>query len=134
MMRKEPNLRIEQYRYTPAGFESPAGVNYGAFRILFRGVALRVISSGHDEENGWEHVSVSLNGRCPTWAEMQHVKELFWRDDETVVQFHPARSQYINNMPHCLHMWRQIGEAYRLPPGQLIGVPELNVTNDQVEA
>lgn len=52
-MRKEPNLRIEEYRFCPPGWESPAGVSYGAFDIPFRGVRLHVISSGTDEEHGW---------------------------------------------------------------------------------
>lgn len=30
---------------------------------------------------GWEHVSVSLRNRCPTWDEMCLVKDIFWRDD-----------------------------------------------------
>jgi hypothetical protein len=121
-MRHEPNLRIEAYRHNEWGFTSPPNVNWGAFIVPFRGVRLRVISSGSDEEHGWEHVSVSLNGRCPTWPEMQHVKELFWRDDECVVQFHPPADRYINQHPHCLHMWRRIGSEVELPPLELVGV------------
>ena len=27
---------------------------------------------------GWDHVSVSLPHRCPTWEEMEHVKRLYY--------------------------------------------------------
>lgn len=38
---------------------------------------------------GWEHVSVAFANRTPTWDEMSKVKDMFWNEDETVVQFHP---------------------------------------------
>lgn len=41
---------------------------------------------------GWEHVSVSLSNRCPTWEEMCMVKDIFWGEDECVIQFHPPKS------------------------------------------
>lgn len=44
---------------------------------------------------GWEHVSVSLPRRCPTWDEMCLIKDIFWDEEECVVQFHPPRSQYV---------------------------------------
>ena len=56
---------------------------------------------------GWEHVSVSLVDRCPTWQEMCFVKSLFWGDDDLVVQFHPPESEYVNSHPFCLHLWRR---------------------------
>ena len=128
-MRSEPNLRIEAYRSCPAGWESPAGVTYGAFQVPCRGVALKVISSGPDYEHGWEHVSVSLRGRCPTWEEMSFVKELFWRDDECVLQFHPPKSVHVNYHPHCLHLWRSLSQDIELPPTLLVGP----TTEQQVE-
>lgn len=66
-------------------------------------------------------MSVSLPDRCPTWEEMCRVKELFWSDEETVVQFHPRRDQYVNCHEFCLHMWKQRKEQYELPPRNLIG-------------
>jgi hypothetical protein len=119
-MRSEPNLRIEEYRYCPPGYESPPGVNWGAFQVCFRGCCLRVISSGTDDEHGWEHVSVSLLTRCPTWEEMQHVKELFFQDEECVIQFHPPKSMYVNFHQYCLHLWRPLHQEITLPPMELI--------------
>lgn len=64
----------------------------------------------------WEHVSVSTASRCPTWEEMCFVKDLFWAPDETVVQYHPPLSDYINRHPYCLHLWRPTGTPVVLPP------------------
>lgn len=58
---------------------------------------------------GWEHVSVSTIERCPTWDEMCKVKSLFWDDDDLVVQYHPPASEYVNNHPYTLHLWRKSG-------------------------
>ena len=40
---------------------------------------------------GWEHVSVSYSKKTPTWDEMCRVKDIFWGEDECVVQYHPAK-------------------------------------------
>ena len=120
-MRQEPNLRADKIRVTPPGWSSPSGANFGLFRLNYRGHTLMIISSGCDDENGWEHVSVSHATRCPTWQEMQHIKEVFWRDDEVVLQFHPAKADYVNFHPHCLHMWRPINQAIPIPPAELVG-------------
>lgn len=65
---------------------------------------------------GWDHVSVSFRHRCPTWDEMCAVKDMFFGDDETVIQYHPAKSNYVNRHPYCLHLWRPQGKDLPLPP------------------
>jgi hypothetical protein len=70
---------------------------------------------------GWEHVSVSTPNRVPNWAEMCFVKNLFWSPDDVVVQFHPARSEYVNDHPFCLHLWRPCGRSFPSPPSVLVG-------------
>lgn len=120
-MRNEPNLKADKWRASRTDLpETPRGVNYGWFKARFRGENLRIMSSGSDSTTGWEHVSVSLSYRIPTWDEMVFVKSLFWRDDETVVQFHPKKSVYKNQMPYCLHLWKKIGEEYELPPDECV--------------
>ena len=121
-MRPEPNVRIEPLRRVhPTLGSSMPGESWGFF---IKG-PLRMISSGTVEGNpiakGWEHVSVSRFDRCPTWAEMVEVKELFWDDEETVIQFHPRKAAQINEMPFCLHLWKLEGSEYLLPPKELIG-------------
>jgi len=71
---------------------------------------------------GWEHVSVSFRGRCPSWEEMCIVKDIFWHEDECVVQYHPAKSEYVNNHPYCLHLWRPLQQDMPVPPSILVGV------------
>lgn len=120
-MRPEPNIRVEPFRCVhPALGASLAGMNWGYFQVPRGAFVLRVISSGSDHRSGWEHVSVSLPNRTPTWAEMQCVKELFWGDDETVIQFHPRKDKYVNHHPYVLHLWRQLSGEYALPPRELI--------------
>lgn len=118
-MRNEPNLRIEQYRREdPLGRSQILNKNFGYFEIQRPTGLLRVISSGSgkvEDDIDWEHVSVSLANRCPTWDEMCFVKNLFWKEDETVIQFHPKKSKYKNLMPYCLHLWKKIGVEYELP-------------------
>jgi hypothetical protein len=110
---------LDHYRRRhPRLGESDPGANWGFFLYLGE---LRIISSGPAE--GWEHVSVSHKSRTPSWAEMQEIKELFWSDEETVVQFHPAKAEYVNIHHNCLHLWRPTGgfNALDLPPRDLIG-------------
>lgn len=59
-------------------------------------------------EDGWEHVSVELYARrLPTWEEMCYVKDMFWEDEEEVVQIHPKHSHYVN-ITEALHLWRPV--------------------------
>lgn len=120
-MRPLPNDRIEKYRIQPRGFESRPGTNWGVFMFQVGGVKLRVLSSGTDYENGWEHVSVSLEKRCPTWDEMCFVKDRFWTAEECVVQFHPPKSQHVNYHEYCLHLWKPLNHELIVPPQILVG-------------
>lgn len=72
----------------------------------------------------WDHVSVSLLtgdeskllGRCPTWDEMCYIKDLFFNEDEVVIQYHPAKSDYVNINPYVLHIWRPLTQEIPQPP------------------
>jgi len=70
---------------------------------------------------GWDHICVRVKDqeRCPTWDEMCAVKTLFFEDDETVIQFHPAKDDYVNNHPYTLHLWKHYKQAK--PPRALVG-------------
>lgn len=78
---------------------------------------LRVIFS---DGEGWDHVSVSTAQRCPTWEEMSYIKELFFDPEEVAVQFHPARSNYVNCHPFCLHLWRHQTQPVLMPPLRMV--------------
>lgn len=69
----------------------------------------------------WEHVSVSLPNRCPNWPEMCKVKNLFWDEEDIVVQYHPSKKDYVNCHPYCLHLWRPTGYDFPTPPPILVG-------------
>ena len=69
---------------------------------------------------GWEHLSVHAIGlnkepRLPNYIEMCYVKDLFWNDEDTVVQFHPKKSQYVNLHSYTLHLWRSIDKEFPTP-------------------
>lgn len=87
---------------------------------------LRVIAT---DGEGWEHVSVSLPNRCPTWAEMCRIKDLFWSESDCVVQYHPPKSDWVNNHQYCLHLWRPIGVDMPRPPALMVGIAEIGTLN-----
>lgn len=95
--------------------------NNGCFIVPFHSTKFTVIAS---DGEGWEHISVSLPNRCPNWEEMCYMKKLFWGEDECVVQYHPAKSEYVNNHPNCLHLWRPINEKLPTPPAILVGIKD----------
>ena len=76
----------------------------------------------------WEHVSVyayrahGRQQRTPTWREMCAVKRICWDADDVVMQLHPRESEYVNNHPHVLHLWRPIGQEIPTPPSIFVGL------------
>lgn len=123
-MRTAPIKNIEPFRVREGPMASSRfDGNNGAWRIPgpIAGdgsrATLTVIAS---DGLGWEHVSVSTPRRTPTWEEMSYVKDLFWPEDECVVQYHPPRSVYRNHHEHCLHLWRPIGAEIPMPDPELV--------------
>jgi hypothetical protein len=124
--------RLENGRVT-TGFAASDSC-YGAYgKFIVQGPCgekLIIVASGADEDDteskGWEHVSISTRRRVPNWQEMCFVKDLFWDEEECVVQFHPPRSEYVNNHPHVLHLWRQKA-GFPMPPSILVGVKDRGV-------
>jgi hypothetical protein len=95
------------------------GINHGVFMLpsLRTGRTLRILASADD---GWDHVSVSLEDRCPTWGEMDLVKRTFFEPHEVVMQLHPAEADHINIHPYCLHLWRPWQMTIPLPPKSMV--------------
>lgn len=117
-MRHAPNLRVQPYRQPdPNTREVYSTDNEGWYLIPVRGTTVKVIAS---EGAGWDHVSVSTRHRCPTWEEMDHIRGLFFRDDETVMQLHVPRSAHINVHPFTLHLWRPHAATIPLPPRMMV--------------
>jgi len=119
---------LEQYRLKKGLLASDSSFgNNGAFIIpihfgsLF---AFCIVSS----EMGWEHVSVSLRTkkfpikRTPTWEEMCIIKNIFWDEEDCVMQLHPPKSKYVNNYDSCLHLWRPIELSIPQPESFMVGI------------
>lgn len=102
----------------------------GMFMVPINGRIFRcMISDGRHPESAilgpnykWEHVSVSLPNRCPTWEEMCAIKAVFWDDEECVMQLHPPKSEWVNNHPYCLHLWRPLLLTIPRPPTDTVGI------------
>lgn len=132
-MRNVNEVGLDQFRIAKGPLAStPEQGNDGAFLLHSTpGTQLVVIAS---DGAAWDHVSVhakyrnrhgKTRRRTPTWAEMCLVKELFFDAEETVVQFHPPESEYVNNHPHCLHLWRSQQTAFPSPPAELVGIKQI---------
>jgi hypothetical protein len=94
-----------------------ATVMIGIDGMAFRFGKLRAILSN---SGGWDHVSVSLETRCPTWEEMCVIKDICFHEHEVAMQLHPAKADHINVHPFVLHMWRPQGAAIPLPPKGMV--------------
>lgn len=100
--------------------------NNGVFIIPYKGRQLYCIAS---DGLGWEHVSVTVRAgnrakavlRMPKWEEMCAVKDLFWGEEDTVLQYHPPKQVYVNCHPACLHLWRPTGVEVPVPHPLLVG-------------
>lgn len=111
----------EKYRVLKGRYKSDITGNNGAFEISRGRTAFWILASDgavSDGEPRWEHVSVHCindgTDRTPTWAEMCYIKSIFWDEEDCVVQYHPAKSEYVNMHRFTLHLWR--------PKDQLIPV------------
>ncbi len=123
-----PNwYKINKCRIRNGAFASDDsdGMN-GFFIFEIDGKLYKVVAS---DGMGWKHVSVShaapnLRLRTPAWKIMCAVKDLFWEPEDTVIQYHPAHSQYVNCHPGCLHLWQPLNEKLPIPPSIMVGPDE----------
>lgn len=104
--------------------DSADGFN-GMFRFTIDGKLIRTVVS---DGEGWKHVSVSIEGETkpPTWSIMCKVKDLFWDDEDVVIQYHPKKSEYVNMHEGCLHLWQPTRNGHVLPfptpPSIMVGI------------
>lgn len=102
---------------------TPKEGNNGAFSIKtikFHNIIMHCIASDGAQ---WEHVSVSIHDRTPTWEEMSYIKNLFWDETDLVIQLHPPQKEYVNCHPYCLHLWRKCNtnDYCETPPSFFVG-------------
>mgnify|MGYP001594984787 CR=1 FL=1 len=113
----------------PAMYASDDSYGFnGLFRLPKDGQTIRCVASDgtgapDDERFAWQHVSVSIefDKRPPRWDVMCWVKDLFWEPEDWVVQFHPAKSEYVNFHRACLHLWRPLKEKMPTPHHIMVG-------------
>lgn len=91
----------------------------GCFVVPLDGEIYQVMIS---DNCGWRHASIANAQKkiLPSWTAMCRIKELFWSDESWVVQFHPARDDYVNDHPFVLHLWEPLDEKLPIPPVVLV--------------
>lgn len=89
------------------------GIDGGSCNIRFgrNRKAFIVFSNG----GGWDHVSISMPKCTPTWEEMCIIKDLFFNEDECVMQVHPKKADYVNIHNYCLHLWKPQHKEIPMP-------------------
>ena len=68
---------------------------------------------------GWDHISISpqrAESLTPTWEQMCRMRDLFFNDDEVVLQYHPPLQNHVNCATNTLHLWRCQNAEIPLPP------------------
>lgn len=115
MKRNDEIIHLEELQVREMSEDGGCGLLFLGTRHLNK-AAFVVWSWG----GGWDHVSISYRNRVPTWDEMCKVKDLFFDPEETCVEYHPARSEYVNCMPYCLHIWRWQDGDMPKPPKILV--------------
>lgn len=110
--------RWERYRDRRMG-----GTTEGANGMFLVPGPLRKLAVMVSDGAGWEHASVSAPGRLGMtgWMEMSWVKDQLWLPEDCVMQLHPPRSQYVNDHPRTLHLWRPINREIPQPPRWMVG-------------
>lgn len=108
-IREQPNIMVQQ-----------VSEDGGSGEIWFGRVSGSVIWSNG---GGWEHVSFAPFKKhyTPSWDDMCRIKNIFFYPEEWAVQYHPAESEYVNNVPNCLHIWRPIDQVLPTPPSWMVG-------------
>lgn len=120
----------EQYRlknHPFLGSDSSYG-NNGFFVMPHYRIANYELRCQISDGEGWEHVSVTVAqrgknaSRCPTWEEMCWIKDQFWSEDEVVIQYHPAKSDYVSMHHFCLHLWKPTTIQLPTPDPLMVGI------------
>ena len=75
---------------------------------------------------GWEHCSVGSDMKTPDWDVMCRVKDIFWGEDECCVEYHPKEEDYVNMHEHTLHIWKQVGIDFPMPPSIMVGFKDMS--------
>lgn len=101
--------RIEGHPWNDRKNPSPT---HGAFKVQTKRRAFRVLASLDRMRDGSlvEHISISHEREniYPPWDEMCEIKDMFFYQEESCIQFFPKKSEYVNLVNNCFHLWRPI--------------------------
>ncbi len=64
----------------------------------------------------WEHLSVSTSKRFLTNEEIHFIKDIFFNDDEIVIQIYSKNNIVKSKKNYCIHLWKLKTEDIPLPP------------------
>lgn len=115
---------LNEYRIRSGPYASDPSYGFNGAFVLSKPGEARSICVIASNGCGWRHVSVSFGSastKTPSWETMCWVKDLFWDDEDWVVQFHPAKSEYVNFHPGVLHLWACLDKEMPTPPSILVG-------------
>ena len=115
----DPRLKLGRIKNPFDAWQGDAQNGYFRIRGPMNRFLIIIASNGMD----WDHVSAHVENSYdpPVWAEMAFVKDLFFGEEEAVMQLHPPKSEYVNCHPGTLHLWRPQKEAIPLPSRILVG-------------
>lgn len=124
-LRELDKYRLPEQELQFTGELGGAGEGFFAFYSIYsrKEELIRAIAGSG---MGWDHVSVSLGHRCPTWDEMEYTKRLFFQPYEICMQLHVAEKDHISHNPYTLHIWRPQTWVIQLPPNWMVGPPNDN--------
>lgn len=124
---------LEEIRNTRNLFIEAEAPNDGMGGYYYDSINNKRLNFIFSYQMGWEHLSVSMPSRTPSWEQMCKMKDIFWREDEACVQYHPKKEDYVNMHQHCLHIWRPTEEALPIPPHILVGFRDEKEKEDFLE-
>lgn len=127
----------EPYRITkgPLASSSKHKLN-GAFSITLykteKAMRIAMCVSDDGKETGWEHVSIHINNciltkngienisEVPNYKDILIIKNIFWKENETVFHYFPSKELHINIHPYTLHLWKPKKTKIPMPPKELV--------------
>lgn len=112
---------IEEIKKTRNLFITAETENDGMGGYYYDSITNKRLNFIFSYQLGWEHLSVSMPSKTPSWEQMCRMKDIFWNEEEACVQYHPKKEDYVNMHPHCLHIWKPTDEALPTPPHFLVG-------------
>lgn len=112
---------LEEIRKTKNLFIEAETANDGMGGKYYDSSSNKFLNFIFSYQMGWEHLSVSMPNKMPSWDQMCKMKDIFWNKDEACVQYHPKEEDYVNNHPYCLHIWKPTEVELPTPPHILVG-------------